>query len=232
MGKFFKKLGKAAIGGTLGFLTGGPAGAALGAAGGFFGGGGKGGGEAGGGGGGTYADVRSPSERALAESQAAYFQQRMGERDLGYKSEQEAEDPIYAREAQRMKQGIAGAAAEKGFGMLRHGPSLDLEARGLQEMGENRAMRDVARRDEYKRWVMSGGRAAATPTGRSAYGEREGPSGFAAMMAPAMGQLGKQAGSNIGERFGQLTGGFGNLFRRGGGGGYTPGDPFGGASYT
>ena len=226
MAKFFKKLLKGVVGGGLGFLTGGPAGAALGAAGGLFSKGGGGGGE-----GGAYADVRSPAERQLAESQAASFQQRMGERDLGYKSEQEAEDPIYAREAQRMKQGIAGAAAEKGFGMLRQGPSLDLEARGLQEMGENRAAREVERRQQYKQWVMSGGRAAATPTGRSAYGEREGPSGFAAMMAPAMGQLGKQAGSNIGERFGQLTGGFANLFRRGGGG-YPTGSPLGGASYT
>ena len=197
IGKIFKKAVPALIGGGLGFLTGGPMGATLGAAGGLFGGGGK---EASQG----VTDVRSAAERKLAQSQAKYFQDLMAKPDLGYQDVSAAEDPIYARAQERLKENIAGYAADKGFGILQHGPSVSTYGKTSQAMEENRAAEAIARRQAHKEWVMSGGRMAATPMGRSPYNIPGQESTLASMFGPAIGAYGAQQGPNIGQRFGEV----------------------------
>lgn len=229
IGKVFKKAVPAVLGGGLGFLTGGPAGAAIGAAGGLFGGKKFTEGEAPGA---AVSDVRSPAERALGESQARYFSGLMEKPDLGFQEDEAALDPLYARATGRLKEQIAGSAAEKGFGVLQHGPSVSSFARGAQEMAENRLAGTVGRRDAYRRWVMSGGRAAATPTGRTSFATPGQESGLAALTGPALGSFMKGQGTDIGGRLSGAYSGFRNLFNRGGGGSYPTGSLFGGASYT
>lgn len=219
MSKIFKKVGKVAkkavpalVGGGLGFLTGGPAGAALGAAGGLFGGkkftqGEEAGVQAG------VTDVRTPAERALDEARSGYYLQRMGEKDLGYQAESLAESEYWKSEEDRLKQAVSGAAAERGFGTLRHGPSLAAETAGLQAMGAERARYNIGRRQDYMQNILRG---PGAPTGRSAYAMmRPGQeSGLAAMAGPAVGEFMKGQGGQMGARLGQIGGYAKRLFGR------------------
>lgn len=156
----------------------------------------------------SVADVRSPSERALAESQAQYFSGLMEKPDFGYEDVTEAYDPVYAREFDRYKQMVSGAAAERGFGTLRHGPSLSMVGRGAQEMAENRAAGEAANRENYRQWVISGGKQAATPTGRTAFVSPGSPSPFSQMMGPLLGAVGTAFGGPVG---GMIGTGVGNM---------------------
>ena len=174
-------------------------------------------------------DVRSPAERALDESRAAYFQQRMGEKDLGYQAETSAEDPFWKAEEDVLKQKIAGSAAEKGFGLLRHGPSVAAEGAGLAQMGAARSRFNVGRRAEYMQNILRG---PGAPTGRQAFATPGQESGLAALMGPAVGALGKEQGPQMGQRLADIGGGFRRMFSRPGVGSYPTGSPLGGASYT
>ena len=89
--------------------------------------------------------------------------------------------------------------------MLQHGPSVSTYGKASQAMAENRAASDIGRREEHKKWVMSGGRTASTPTGRSPYDIPEQESGFAKMFGPAIGAYGAQQGPNIGQRIGEVV---------------------------
>jgi hypothetical protein len=155
-------------------------------------------------------DTRSASERALGESQANYFKGLMEQPDWGWKSESAAQDPLYARERARMEEQISGSAAERGFGALRHGPSMELSARGSQEMAENRVASDVANRDAYRRWVTSSGREAGTPMGRSVVSQPGRPSAFSQLMQPVMTGVGYGIGGPVGGMIGSKVGGMFN----------------------
>lgn len=158
-------------------------------------------------------DVRSPGERALAESQASYFQNLMNLPEFGYREETAAYDPIYGRAQQQFEKSVSRAAAERGFGMLRHGPSVSAISRGTQEMAENRAATEAAHKDAYRQWVISGGRQAATPTGRSVVQTSAGsPSPFSQLLSPVMTGIGYGVGGPIG---GMVAGGFGDILSRG-----------------
>ena len=158
------------------------------------------------------ADVRSPAERALQESQVRYFQDLAGQPDMGFQAEETAQDPIYARARGRLQEQVSGVAAEKGFGMLQHGPSVSSFARGAQEMEENRAAGTAERRDAYRRWVMSQGREASTPVGRSTYVQQGRPSYFSMLAKPLMTAAGTAMGGPIGGAIGQ---GFANMIPTG-----------------
>ena len=173
------------------------------------------------------ADVRSPGERALNEAQVSHFQGLMNQPDWGYKSESAAQDPIYERERRRMEEQISGAAAARGFGALRHGPSMELSARGSQEMGENRAAMDVERRDAYRQWVQSAGRESANPQGRTAFMQPGRPSAFSALAGPVMTAAGAAFGGPLGAG---LAGGFANMLG-GKGGGFSQGFQTGAQGY-
>lgn len=193
---FFKKIFK---GGGIGGLIGGPLGATAGllgkkGLGGIF----KGKPDTMG-----VSDVRSPAERALQESQVGYFQGLMGQPDMGFQAEETAQDPIYARARGRLQEQVSGVAAEKGFGMLQHGPSVSAFARGAQEMEENRAGGTAERRDAYRRWVMSQGRESSMPVGRSSYVQQGRPSYFSMLAKPFMGAAGTAMGGPIGGVIGQ-----------------------------
>ena len=116
-----------------------------------------------------------------------------------------------------LKQKIAGGAAERGFGVLRHGPSLAGEAAGLRGMGAERARFNVGRRQDYMQNILSGGRAQTTGAGRSAYAHmRPGQeSGLSSLVGPGIGEYMKGQGGQMGERLGQIGTGFRNLFPRG-----------------
>ena len=149
-------------------------------------------------------DVRSPAERAVQESQVGYFQNLMGQPDMGFQAEETAQDPIYARARGRLQEQISGAAAERGFGMLRHGPSVSSFARGAQEMEENRAAGIAERRAAHRQWVLSGGREVSTPLGRSPYVEQGRPSYFSMLAKPFMSAAGTGMGSAVGNKFGSM----------------------------
>lgn len=178
------------------------------------------------------ADVRSPSERALAESQAQYFSGLMEQPNFGYQSQTEAYDPLYEREFKRFQEMASGAAAERGFGSLRHGPTLSLVGRGAQEMSENRAAQEAGNMENYRKWVISGGRQAATPTGRTAFMTGGSPSAFSMLAGPLLGAAGYGMGGPIG---GAIGGGIGSMFsQRQQPQQYSPGNLFGspGIQYT
>jgi len=162
------------------------------------------------------ADVRDKEERELAKAQAQHFLGLMGKPDFGYADETAAMDPYYERQFQDYSRRVSGAAADRGFGPLRHGPSVSTIGRGAQQMAEGRAADAVARREAYKRWVFSGGREAATPMGRTSYQIPGRGSAFGALLGPALGAFGKGFGGPIG---GMAASGFGSLF---GGGGSQP----------
>lgn len=114
-------------------------------------------------------DLRTPGEKALADQISGYFSGLLGQPDFGFQTNEAALDPLYAREEDRYKQGVYGAAADAGFGPLRMGPATSQISRGLQEMGENRTANQVARKDAWRQFVLSGGRAATIPQGRELY---------------------------------------------------------------
>jgi hypothetical protein len=159
-------------------------------------------------------DTRSPAEKALSEAQAGYFNQRMGMPGLGYEDTSREMDPVYEREFQDYSRRVSGAAADRGFGSLRHGPSVSTIGRGAQAMGENRAAGEAAKRDEYRRWIMSAGRTAATPMGRN-YMQPQmtqgSPSAFGQLLAPAVSAFGTAFGGPLG---GAAASGFANMFNK------------------
>ena len=208
-GKVFKKIGRGLVGGGLGFLTGGPVGGMLGAAGGLFGGKKAISGEEPSQG---VTDVRSPAERALAESQAKYFQGQMDKPDFGFQADEAGRKIRVGQRSERLREGIAGYAADKGFGMLQHGPSVSTYGKGLQAIEEGEAAGEEERRQAHKQFILSGGRTAATPTGRTPYNIPGSP-GFAGLAGQMMGS---PAGADqMGTNFGKLIG-FGKKFLGGG----------------
>lgn len=119
----------------------------------------------------------------------------------------EAEDPIYARAADRLRQGISGSYASRGFGALRTGPAAHQEAQGLQEMEENRSATELQRLMEFLKMRQSGATGVVTP-GRE--------SGFSKLAGPLLGAVGYGLGGPAG---GAIASGFGGLF------GGSPGPP-------
>jgi len=117
----------------------------------------------------TVVDLRTDQEKALANQIASYFGGLIGQPDFGFQSDESAMDPLYARQAEQYKEGVYGVAADAGFGPLRNGPATSQISRGLQEMGENRTANQVARKDAWRQFVLSGGRASTDPTGRQAF---------------------------------------------------------------
>jgi len=116
----------------------------------------------------TVVDLRTEQEKALANQIATYFGGLLGQKDFGFESNESALDPMYARAEDQYKQGVYGAAADAGFGPLRQGPATSQISRGLQEMGENRTANQVARKDAWRQFVLTGGRASTEPVGRQA----------------------------------------------------------------
>ena len=155
-------------------------------------------------------DTRSASERALGESQATYFKGLMDQPNWGYQSTTAAHDPLYAREQKRMEEQISGAAADRGFGALRHGPSMELSARGSQQMAEGRASEEAMNMENYRKWVASAGREAGTPTGRSVVSQPGRPSAFSQLMSPIATGVGYGFGGPIGGMIGSQVGGMFN----------------------
>ena len=114
----------------------------------------------------TTVDERPPGEKALAEKLSGYFTGLLGQQDFGFSSDEASLDPLYKRQEDEYKQGVYGASADAGFGPLRQGPATSQISQGLQEMGENRTAGQVARKDAWRQFVLSGGRASTQPTGR------------------------------------------------------------------
>lgn len=116
----------------------------------------------------TVLDLRTPGEKALAEQLSGYFSGLLNQKDFGFESNEASFDPLYKRQEEAYKEGVYGASADAGFGPLRQGPATSQISRGLQEMGENRTASQVARKDAWKQFVLSGGRASTQPVGRQA----------------------------------------------------------------
>lgn len=155
------------------------------------------------------ADVRSPAERALDERRVGHFQSLMDQPDFGYKAETEAYDPLYKREFDKYNELVSGAAAQRGFGALRHGPSVSLAAQGGQEMTENRLAQERGERQGYRDWVVSGGKGSTSPQGRSAFMTPGRPSAFSQLAGPMMGAAGMALGGPMGAGLGM---GLGSMF--------------------
>lgn len=110
----------------------------------------------------------------------------------------EALDPIYAREADRLRQGISGAYASRGFGALRTGPAAYREAEGLRQFGETRAAGEEEQLMNFLRMLQSGA---------VSYTPQKGPSGFAALAGPLLGAAGYGIGGPVGSAIGSRIGG-------------------------
>lgn len=126
----------------------------------------------------------------------------------------QAQDPIYAREADRLRQGISGAYASRGFGALRTGPAAFQEAEGLRKFGETRAAGEQESLMDFLKMLQSGA---------VSYTPQKGPSGFSALAGPLLGAVGYGIGGPLG---GAIGSGFGSLFG-GGAGGTSKGGGFG-----
>ena len=111
-------------------------------------------------------DVRTPGERQLAEQQSQYFSGLMGQEDFGYQDISSAFEPLRQREEERFKQGVTGSAADLGFSPQGSGLAASEISKGLRRRSEFETGRQAEERDRWRRWVISGGRQAATPTGR------------------------------------------------------------------
>ena len=116
----------------------------------------------------TIVDLRTQKEKDLADRMSDYFSNLLGQPDFGFSSDESALDPLYKRQEEAYKEGVYGASADAGFGPLRQGPATSQISRGLQEMGENRTAGTVARKDAWRQFVLSGGRASTQPVGRQA----------------------------------------------------------------
>ena len=148
-------------------------------------------------------DLRSPEEKQLATQRATYFSGLMGQPDFGYQSQEASLDPLYDRMTDRYKENVEQSAAERGFEPLRYGPGVSEVARGVQEMGENRAADEIARKQWWQQYVTSGGATAAQPMGRQVYQPPEpGPSPFAGLFGPLLGTIGGMFGGGSGSSYG------------------------------
>lgn len=159
-------------------------------------------------------DIRSPAEKEAADLYAGlsggrsrYFSNLMSQPDLGYQSQDAALDPIYNRMRSRYAENVEQSAAERGFEPLRYGPAVSEIARGNQEMGENRAADEIARKQWWQQYVTSGGVGGGPPVGRSVYqGPTPGPSPFASLLSPVLGGIGYGLGGPLGGIAGGMLG--------------------------
>ena len=142
-------------------------------------------------------DIRSPAERALQESQVEFFRNRMSSPDMGYQQQYDAETPYWNRAKDTARQGIRGMAADSGFGMLQHGPSVSTYGKVEQGMEEDRAMQVADRRRANMEWTMSAGRGAATPQGRETVVKQGRPSLFSQLAGGFAGGAGKAMGGSM-----------------------------------
>jgi len=152
-------------------------------------------------------DIRSPAEKErddrvarFGTQRAGYFSDLFGKPDFGYESQDAALDPIYKRMTDRYAENVEQSAAERGFEPLRYGPAVSQIARGQQEMGENRAADEIARKQWWQQYVTSGGQAVQPgPTGRGVTQPGQpGQSPFASLFGPILGGIGGGLGKSIG----------------------------------